>query len=96
MIAVVDGSGDLASISLYVGENGTIRKIRGNGSIFDSLGIFYSVISSCHYHSGSFSSCACGMRLICLLIGHQPYDNLAMLRRRSPQGTSFSRPLVSA
>ena len=46
MIAVVDGSGDLASISLYVGENGTIREIRGNGSIFDSLGIFYSVISS--------------------------------------------------
>ena len=46
MIAVVDGSGDLASISLYVGENGTIREIRRNSSIFDSLGIFYSVISS--------------------------------------------------
>jgi carbamoyltransferase len=46
MIAVVDGSGDLASISLYVGENGTIREIRTNGSIFDSLGIFYSVVSS--------------------------------------------------
>jgi len=27
MIAVVDGSGDLASISLYVAENGTIREI---------------------------------------------------------------------
>jgi predicted NodU family carbamoyl transferase len=37
MIAVVDGSGDSASISLYVGENGTIREIRRNGSIFDSL-----------------------------------------------------------
>src|ERR1700758_1320198 len=46
MIAVVDGSGDLASISLYVGQNGTIREIRTNGSIFDSLGIFYGVISS--------------------------------------------------
>ena len=46
MIAVVDGSGDLASISLYIGQNGTIRAIRTNGSIFDSLGIFYSVISS--------------------------------------------------
>ena len=46
MIAVVDGSGDFASISLYLGENGIMRQIRTNGSIFDSLGIFYSVISS--------------------------------------------------
>ena len=43
---VVDGSGDFASISFYVGENGTIRQIRTNGSVFDSLGMFYSVISS--------------------------------------------------
>src|SRR5262249_22855815 len=28
------------------GENGTIREIRRNSSIFDSPGIFYSVISS--------------------------------------------------
>ncbi|HWX37024.1 MAG TPA: carbamoyltransferase C-terminal domain-containing protein, partial [Steroidobacteraceae bacterium] len=46
MIAVVDGSGDFASISLYLSENGNMRMIRRNGSIFDSLGIFYSVISS--------------------------------------------------
>ena len=46
MIAVVDGSGDFASISLYLGKNGIMRMIRTNGSIFDSLGIFYSVISS--------------------------------------------------
>ena len=46
MIAVIDGSGDFASISLYLGENGTIRQIRTNGSVFDSLGMFYSVISS--------------------------------------------------
>jgi predicted NodU family carbamoyl transferase len=46
MIVVVDGSGDFASISFYVGENGTIRQIRTNGSVFDSLGMFYSVISS--------------------------------------------------
>jgi carbamoyltransferase len=46
MIAVVDGSGDFGSISLYLSENGIMRMIRRNGSIFDSLGIFYSVISS--------------------------------------------------
>lgn len=46
MIAVVDGSGDGASISFYVGANGIIRQIRSNGSLFDSLGMFYSVISS--------------------------------------------------
>ena len=41
------GSGDLASISLSLSvRTGTIREIRGSGSIFDSLGIFYSVISS--------------------------------------------------
>jgi carbamoyltransferase len=46
MIVVLDGSGDFASISLYLGENGTIRQIRTNSSVFDSLGMFYSVISS--------------------------------------------------
>ena len=30
----------------YLGENGTIRQIRTNSSVFDSLGMFYSVISS--------------------------------------------------
>jgi carbamoyltransferase len=38
VIAVLDGSGDFASISLYLGENGTVRQIRTNGSVFDSLG----------------------------------------------------------
>jgi carbamoyltransferase len=46
MIAVVDGSGDFASLSLYIGENGNLRRLRDNASIFDSLGMFYSVISS--------------------------------------------------
>ena len=46
MIAVIDGSGDFASLSLYIGENGNLRRIRNNASIFDSLGLFYSVISS--------------------------------------------------
>ena len=35
MIVVVDGSGDFASISFYLGENGTIRQIGTNGSVFD-------------------------------------------------------------
>jgi carbamoyltransferase len=46
MIAVLDGMGDLGAISLYVAEQGTIRKFRCNCSTFDSLGFFYSVISA--------------------------------------------------
>jgi carbamoyltransferase len=46
MVAVVDGSGDFSSISLYVGTYGSLGRIRTNGSMFDSLGLFYSVISS--------------------------------------------------
>jgi carbamoyltransferase len=45
-IAVLDGTGDLGSISLYVAENGRMRQLYGNNSMFDSLGAFYSVISS--------------------------------------------------
>lgn len=45
-IAVIDGTGDQGSISLYVAENGAMRKLYCNDSIYDSLGIFYSVISS--------------------------------------------------
>ena len=45
-IAVVDGTGDLGSISLYVVENGAMRRLYCNNSMFDSLGAFYSVISS--------------------------------------------------
>ncbi|MBI5265113.1 MAG: carbamoyltransferase [Bradyrhizobium sp.] len=45
-IAVLDGTGDLGSISLYVVENGAMRRLYCNESMFDSLGAFYSVISS--------------------------------------------------
>jgi carbamoyltransferase len=45
-IAVLDGTGDMGSISLYVAENGAMRQLYGNHSMFDSLGAFYSVISS--------------------------------------------------
>src|SRR6266702_4804845 len=45
-IAVLDGTGDRGSISLYVTENGAMRLLYCNDSMFDSLGAFYSVISS--------------------------------------------------
>jgi carbamoyltransferase len=45
-IAVLDGTGDVGSISLYVAENGAMRQLYSNDSMFDSLGMFYSVISS--------------------------------------------------
>lgn len=45
-IAVLDGTGDQGSISLYVIEHGAMRKLYCNDSMFDSLGAFYSVISS--------------------------------------------------
>lgn len=45
-VAVLDGTGDVGSISLYVVENGEMRQLYCNNSMFDSLGMFYSVISS--------------------------------------------------
>ncbi|MEH2477330.1 carbamoyltransferase [Nitrobacteraceae bacterium AZCC 2146] len=45
-IAVLDGTGDRGSISLYVAEGGSMRRLYCNDSVFDSLGAFYSVISS--------------------------------------------------
>jgi carbamoyltransferase len=45
-ISVLDGTGDLGSISLYVVENGEMRQLYCNESMSDSLGAFYSVISS--------------------------------------------------
>src|SRR5438067_2859841 len=45
-VAVLDGTGDLGSISLYVVEQGHMRRLYCNDSMFDSLGAFYSVISS--------------------------------------------------
>jgi len=46
MISVLDGTGDLGSISLYVAERASMRLHRCNESVFDSLGTFYGVISS--------------------------------------------------
>ena len=45
-IAVLDGTGDRGSVSLYVAERGEMRRLYCNDSVFDSLGGFYSVISS--------------------------------------------------
>jgi carbamoyltransferase len=45
-IAVLDGTGDKGSVSLYVVKNGEMRRLYCNDSMFDSLGAFYSVISS--------------------------------------------------
>jgi carbamoyltransferase len=45
-IAVLDGTGDRGSISLYAAGNGAMRRLSCNDSVFDSLGAFYSVISS--------------------------------------------------
>ena len=45
-IAVLDGTGDVGSISLYAVERGVMRQLYCNNSMFDSLGMFYSVISS--------------------------------------------------
>src|SRR6476661_7652984 len=45
-IAVLDGTGDRGSVSLYVVEHGAMRRLYCNDSMFDSLGAFYSVISS--------------------------------------------------
>ncbi|TMH53319.1 MAG: carbamoyltransferase, partial [Betaproteobacteria bacterium] len=46
MISVLDGTGDLGSISLYIVEGGSMRQLRCNRSMFDSLGTYYGVISS--------------------------------------------------
>ena len=46
MVAVLDGLGDMGAISLYVVERGHMRLLYRNDSVFDSLGIFYAVISS--------------------------------------------------
>jgi carbamoyltransferase len=46
MVAVLDGLGDRGAISLYVCEGDRMRQVYSNDSVFDSLGIFYSVLSS--------------------------------------------------
>ncbi|MGQ0681793.1 carbamoyltransferase C-terminal domain-containing protein [Bradyrhizobium sp.] len=45
-VAVLDGTGDAGSVSLYAVKNGEMQQLYCNGSMFDSLGMFYSVISS--------------------------------------------------
>jgi carbamoyltransferase len=45
-VAVLDGTGDTGSISLYAAGNGEMRQLYCNDSMFDSLGMFYSVVSS--------------------------------------------------
>src|SRR5712672_1056556 len=39
-IAVLDGTGDRGSISLYAAENGAMRRLSCHDSVFDSLGAF--------------------------------------------------------
>jgi len=46
IITVIDGWGDAGSVSHYLGENGRLSHLYSNGSLADSLGVFYSVISS--------------------------------------------------
>jgi carbamoyltransferase len=46
LITVLDGFGDDGAISLYVAERGRLQRVRSNDSLCDSLGCFYSVISS--------------------------------------------------
>jgi Predicted carbamoyl transferase, NodU family len=45
MVAVLDGMGDDAAISLYRAEHGRLQLLRSN-HIFDSLGFFFSILSS--------------------------------------------------
>ena len=47
LITVIDGFGDDAATSFYVGNNGRVELIRANPNIFDSLGIVYALLSSC-------------------------------------------------
>jgi carbamoyltransferase len=46
MISVLDGIGDDGAISLYLARGDSIRLVYRNRNIFDSLGGFYSMISS--------------------------------------------------
>ncbi len=46
MVAAIDGFGDRGAITLYVCERGVMRELSCNDSMWDSLGVFYAVISS--------------------------------------------------
>lgn len=46
LVTVLDGFGDEGAISTYLAENGQLRCLHKNHSFHDSLGLFYSVVSS--------------------------------------------------
>lgn len=46
MVAVLDGTGDDGSISLYVGRAGRLELVHRNRSVFDSLGQMYMFLSA--------------------------------------------------
>ena len=46
MVAVLDGTGDDSSITLYVARGGRLERLYQNHSIFDSVGQMYAYISS--------------------------------------------------
>lgn len=46
MVSVIDGHGDDSAISLFVAEEGRLRRVYANRSLSDSLGTLYSYISS--------------------------------------------------
>jgi carbamoyltransferase len=46
LVAVLDGVGDLGAISFYLCEGARMQGLACNDSVFDSLGLFYAVISS--------------------------------------------------
>jgi carbamoyltransferase len=46
MVCVLDAHGDDGSISLYVAQDCRLRRVYTNASLFDSLGMIYSIISS--------------------------------------------------
>ena len=68
MVAVLDGSGDIGAISLYLCAAGQMRQLYCNYDIFDSLGIFYAVISS----TQGRPIAARTIETICAAIGENP------------------------
>jgi carbamoyltransferase len=46
LVSVLDGYGDVASMSMYLALNGQLTRLWQNDSVFDSLGVLYAVISS--------------------------------------------------
>jgi carbamoyltransferase len=46
LIATIDGFGDRGAVTLYVCEGGVMRELYCNDSLFDSLGVFYAIVSS--------------------------------------------------